>query len=35
VQLGFITVDGRASVAVAPGVDVVAGLGRRLGPGRV
>lgn len=35
VQVGFFEVDGQRSSAVAPGLDVVAGVGRRLGPGRV
>lgn len=34
-QVGFFEVDGQRSTAVAPGLDVVAGVGRRLGPGRV
>lgn len=34
-QVGFFEVDGQRSTAAAPGLDVVAGVGRRLGPGRV
>jgi hypothetical protein len=34
-QLGLFTVDGASSTAVAPGVDVVAGVGRKVGPGRL
>jgi hypothetical protein len=35
VQVGFFEVDGQRSTAVSPGLDVVAGVGRRLGPGRL
>ncbi|GMU62298.1 MAG: hypothetical protein AMXMBFR34_40610 [Myxococcaceae bacterium] len=34
-QLGAFVVDGARSTAAAPGLELVAGVGRRLGPGRV
>ena len=34
-QLGVFTVDGARTTAAAPGLELVAGVGRRVGPGRV